>query len=186
MDFHVIFLGKVAETHPEVNAYYYDLSPNLIERWIPDLVVPTGPPGPFIVEEPPFVCIRPWRPASLDELQRMPVIVKTPSNVHRWDFLRGLFPSARIRVFHLTRNAAASINGLVDGWRYNGFYSHRSSNPLRIAGYSDRTGPFGEHWWKFDVPPGWEDFAERPLVEVCAYQWLTAHQGTLEFLSSSI
>ena len=41
-------------------------------------------------------------------------MIKTPSNAYRLPFIQALFPSARIRILHLVRNPAASINGLIE------------------------------------------------------------------------
>jgi hypothetical protein len=81
---------------------------------------------------------------------------------------------------HLTRNAAASINGLQEGWRHHGFYSHKLPTRLNIVGYSDGPAAWGMSWWKFDLPPGWQEWTDRPLVDVCAFQWRSAHQAILD------
>jgi hypothetical protein len=138
-----------------------------------------GPVGPFVpvdpVEEPPFVLPLPWEHATVEALAHEPLVIKTPGNAYRLAWLSRLFRHARVRILHLTRNPAASINGLVDGWGYPGFHSHDVGG-LRIAGYSDRV-PGGERWWKFDRPPGWRAWTASPLPEVCAFQWASAHRA---------
>jgi hypothetical protein len=54
---------------------------------------------------------------------------------------------------------------------------------LRIRGYSHLPG--GRSWWKFDLPPGWDRFADQSLERVCAFQWLAAHTAILEHSASS-
>jgi hypothetical protein len=148
----------------------------------PSLDVPAGPPGSAAVEEPPFVLVEPWRRPS--GWQKRALVVKTPSNSYRLPFLRALFPAARFRILHLTRNPAASINGLRDGWSHWGFHSHYIGTALRIPGYSDRGHPDG-HWWKFDLPPGWREHTDRTLEEICAFQWCAAHEAVLDFIDTS-
>ncbi len=180
--FHAVFIGHLRKRWPQINPYYYDLSRSLIARYCPDAPAAAGPPGRRILEEPPFVTIAPWRRADSQMLAELPLVVKTPSNVYRFDFFRALFPNARLRVMHLTRNAAASINGLYDGWRYEkGFYSHRVPT-LSISGYSDVQPGWGTGWWNYDLPPGWADLSDRRLEEVCAVQWRSAHAATLAYL----
>ncbi len=140
---------------------------------------PTGPPGERVLEEPPFVAISPWRRATEEEMRTRPLFVKTPSNAYRLPLLSKLFPRARIRLLHLLRNPAGAINGLFDGWRFHGFHSHRLPAPLEIPGYTDHR-PADAHWWKYDLPPGWQDYERRPLPEVCAFQWRSAHAAILE------
>jgi hypothetical protein len=139
--------------------------------------------GPFLVEEPPFVLPRPWRPAGAADLLDRPLVIKTPSNVYRLGFLRALFRNARFRVLHLIRNPAAAINGLYDGWRHHGFQAHRMPEPLAIAGYVEREAD-NRWWWKFDLPPGWQAFTRAPLLDVCAFQWRSAHLAALQEAAS--
>jgi hypothetical protein len=180
--FHAAFLAKIRQTHPEVNPHYYDLSRTLIGRLCP-APRPIGPPGPVIIEEPPFVTISPWRTA--EQLDR-PVIIKTPSNAYRLPFYAALFPQARLRILHLTRNAASAINGLYDGWRYpEGFYSVHLPGQLDITGYSDAFPGFGRDWWQYDLPPGWRDWRGQPLEEVCGFQWRSAHRAILDFTAAN-
>lgn len=139
---------------------------------------PSGPPGECVLEEPPFVAIGPWARASAEQMRTRPLFVKTPSNAYRLPLFRKLFPKARIRLLHLVRNPAGAINGLYDGWRFHGFHSHRVAEPLEIPGYTDHR-PEDRFWWKYDLPPGWRDYTRRPLPEVCAFQWQSAHRAVL-------
>jgi hypothetical protein len=179
--FHALFLAEVRLSHPAVNPYYYDLDESLIRRFHPDVAIPQGPPGSILIEEPPFVTIGPWHIAKADLAQR-PLVIKTPSNAYRLPFLRRLFPNARFRLLHLVRNPAAAVNSLLDGWLYRGFHAHHMPGRLRIAGYSE-CGPGAEcDWWKFDLPPRWQEWTGRSIEEVCAFQWRSAHQSILDFV----
>jgi hypothetical protein len=182
--FHALFLVPVRAAHPAVNPYYYDLDEGLIRSFHADVPVPEGPPPcPVLIEEPPFVTIRPWRRAGSSGIGERPLVIKTPSNAYRLPFWRRLFCNARFRLLHLVRNPAAAVNSLVAGWLHRGFHAHYVPGRLRIAGYSDR-GRTGENdWWKFDLPPGWEEWTSRPLEEVCAFQWRAAHEAILDFAS---
>lgn len=178
--FHAAFLAALRRHHPSVNPHYYDLSRSIIGQLCP-ADRPHGPPGPQIIEEPPFVTISPWQTAP--RLDR-PVIIKTPSNAYRLPFFAALFPNARLRLIHLTRNAAAAINGLYDGWRYpEGFYSVHLPGQLDIPGYSDAFPEFGHDWWQYDLPPDWAAWATQPLEEVCGFQWRSAHRSILGFIA---
>jgi hypothetical protein len=157
-----------------VSSSYYDLPEHLLE-FAPHAA---GPPGPVLIEEPPFVLPRPWRRATAADLASRVLVIKAPSNAYRLDFLRALFPNARVQILHLTRNPAAAVNGLYDGWQYPGFHAHRMAAPLRIEGYAEHSVE-EQHWWKFDLPPGWEELIGRPLTEVCAFQWRSCHEAIL-------
>jgi hypothetical protein len=160
-----------------VDPWCYDLPSELV-RSASATDPPTAPPGRLLIEEPPFVLTEGWRPATRDDLLSKPLVIKTPSNAYRMGFLRALFPNASIGVLHLTRNPAAAINGLLDGWLHHGFHAHRMPQPLRIPGYGDRR-PGDRWWWKFDLPPGWTGYTEAPLARVCAFQWRSAHRAIL-------
>ncbi len=141
---------------------------------------PTGPPADPVVEMTPYRLLRPWARASAADLRGRPVVLATPRNSFRIAHLASLFPQARLRLLHLTRNPAASVNGLVDGWLHHGFFNCRVDRPLSIRGYTDRFPGWGREWWKYDVPPGWEQVTDAPLPEVAALQWRTAHEAVLE------
>jgi len=184
--FHLRFLAAARRAHPRVNPWYYDLGPERVQAAFPELSPPAGPPSESVLEEPPFITIQPWRLADAEALARSPLIIKTPSNAYRLPFWRALFPNARVRVLHLVRNAAAAVNGLIDGWRFRGFHAHdmRGRGGLSIRGYSDVV-PGGERWWKYDLPPGWEAMTAAPLEQVCAFQWRSAHRSILSFLEET-
>jgi hypothetical protein len=161
---------------------YYDL-PGLEDEALS--LWPTPPHEHFLLEEPPFIPITPRRLPSPEAVHGMPVLLKSSLNAYRLPFLKRFFPNARFKMIHLTRNPAASINGLLDGWWHWGFFSRNiapSGIRLRIGGYSDRY-PWGERWWKFDLFDGWQDYAHAPLELVNSRQWVKAHQHTLDFVT---
>lgn len=121
-------------------------------------------------EEPPFIAPEPRLPVSKDMAREIPLLLKTSTNIYRVPFLKALFPNAEFKFILLRRNPAATINALIDGWLSGAFQSYDVSSVLRlrIPGYpSDR-------FWKFDLPPGWRDYAAKPLAEVAAFQWRSA------------
>lgn len=176
--FFTLLLMELRAVHPAINPYYYDLDRRLVADVSPSTPIPSGPPSAVIIEEPPFVLVRPWRSKAGDGVRR-PLIVKTPSNAYRHSFLEALFPAARIRTLFLSRNPAASINGLCDGWRHWGFHSHFLGSDAASAGHVASSGN-DRGWWKFDLPPGWQDHIEDPLAALCAFQWLSAQTAILE------
>ena len=181
--FQAHFLRALAPAHPEIDPGYYDIGRDVLAAVFPGRPAPVGPPGPLLLEEPPFVCIRPWTLASAEALATQPLVVKTPSNAYRLPFLRALFPAAELRLLHLVRNVAASVNGLVDGWRYPGFWSHhvgaRDGSCAEVRPGLGRALDGTGGWWKFDLPPGWEAYRDAPLVDLCAFQWRSAHAHVL-------
>ena len=183
--FHLGVLGRARRRHRGINPYYYDLPTDVVEARFPDAPPPRGPPGERLVEMPPFVLVRPWRRPDRATLRARPLVLSTPRNAFRMPFLRSLFPSARFRVVHLTRNPAASINGLADGWLHHGFFNVATDQRLRIRGYSDAFPNWGERWWCYDLPPAWRDFTDAPLLQVCGEQWRSHHEAVLAFLAEA-
>lgn len=177
--FHIRLLSRLRAAWPGVNPHAYDLDRGALAAAFPDVPQPDGPPGDIVIEEPPFVAIGPWRRATAAELATRPLVVKAPSNAFRLSWYRAMFPAARIRLLHLVRNPAAAINGLYDGWRSGGFHAYKVDQDLDIAGYTDHQ-PRSRRWWKYDLPPGWRAFRDRPLVDVCAFQWRATHQAILD------
>lgn len=160
-----------------VSPALYDLGPLLSAQAL-SAQAAIAMPSEFLLEEPPFVVPRLWRQADPADVADKPLVIKTPSNVYRFGLLRALFPNARLRIVYLTRNPAAAINGLYDGWRSRWFHSHQVAVPLRIRGYTGEF-PGSARWWKFDLPPGWQNYTNADLLEVCAFQWRSAHEAIL-------
>lgn len=186
--FHARLLARVRRRLPEIHPGAYDLDRRLVAALCPGPYPgPRGPDGAGVfvpdprsspIEEPPFVLVTPWRLATEAQLDTCPLVIKTPSNAYRVAWLRRLFAAANVRVLHLVRNVAASVNGLYDGWRYPGFHAHATPAALDIRGYTGVVRG-GDVWWKFDRPPGWTAYTGAPLEQVCAFQWRSAHAALL-------
>ena len=181
---HLDVLARARAAHPSIDPWYYDLPARTVTDRFPDVPVPSGPPGQALIEMPPYVLLGPWRPAGTATLRASTLVLSTPRNAFRLDFLASLFPHADVRVLHLTRNPAAAVNGLVDGWLHRGFFNCRVERPLAIAGYSDRF-PWGRDWWCYDVPPGWEEVVDAPLPHVCSLQWQAPHEAVLDHVAGT-
>jgi hypothetical protein len=136
----------------------------------------------FKIEEPPFVIPPQRRRFTEADIEDKVLVFKTPQDCYRVGIFEQLFPNADIKYIHLTRGFAQTINGLMDGWLSDtGFFAHDVSiinEELNIKGYSD-VKPFGNKWWKFDLPPNWKDYKDAPLHEVCLNQWYSAHTHIL-------
>lgn len=136
----------------------------------------------FKIEEPPFVIPPMRRQYTEDDIDDKVLIFKTPQDCYRIGAFEELFPNADIRYIHLTRGFAQTINGLMDGWLSDtGFFAHDVSiinQSLNIDGYSN-VKAYGQKWWKFDLPPNWQDYKNAPLSEVCLNQWHSAHTHIL-------
>jgi len=97
------------------------------------------------------------------------IVEKTASNCFRLGFVNEVFPDAKI--IYPTRDGHNNINSLINAWLHpNRFFTY--DIPVNIKGY--------EHGkWKFVLPPGWSDYTNRSLEEVCAFQWQSCHQFML-------
>jgi hypothetical protein len=178
----IAYLVRLKALLPTLNPYFYDVDPELIRARFPDERIPAGPPrDSSVIEEPPFVCDSPWVCALEGAAVDRPLLLKSPSNAYRLDFLRALFANAEITLLHLIRDPAASVTGLMSGWLHHGFHKHRlPDGALEIEGYTrpDQTAA----WWKFDLPPHWQHYTHRPLEEVCAFQWISANEHILRWV----
>lgn len=109
--------------YSEVDPYYYDIPEDMVRAAFPGLARPSNPPNDVLmIEEPPFILLKPARKAADRGLASKTLVLKSTFNSYRMDFIRELFPDARISVIFLTRNPGASINGLYDGWLHRGFF----------------------------------------------------------------
>jgi hypothetical protein len=139
-----------------------------------------------MLEDPPYIAAEPQIPVTHEMLSRLPILLKTSSNIYRLPLLHSLFPKAQFKWIILQRNPAGTINALMDGWLSSGFHS-QDLHPnciLKIRSYSDCVRG-GQRYWKFDMPPGWQSHVGSDLSEVCAFQWYSASQ-TIESLVSQL
>jgi hypothetical protein len=192
-DFYLELLEQLAGVWPQINPFYYDIGTDKVALRFPSLDIPVGPPTDrFTIEEPPFVLLSPRKRPTVADLSEKTLLLKSTVDCYRMNLVDKLFPKADIRIIHLVRNPAATINGIYDGWHHRGFFSHNLAHcfdgggidRLNIKGYSD-IYPFGGNWWNFDLPEGWQEFANRELVEVCAFQWRSANGEIIDNLAQS-
>jgi len=184
--FHLELLNCLQEMSSAFSPFYYDLPKNLLQERFGPPPDSLGPPHPdFCLEEPPFILAKPRRRPTLDEIRSKPLLLKASVDAHRLPVVHSLFSKADFKVIYLNRNPAGSINGLIDGWLYGGFFSHNLQGwaELSIPGYSDLF-EWGRRWWKFDLPPDWQKITCEPLEYVCGFQWLSSHWSLLESLGS--
>src|SRR5271166_436281 len=146
----------------------------------------TLPIHPPLLEDSPYVVQQPRQIPTGEDLRNGVVLLKTSSNAYRIPFLRALFPQAQWHWLVLTRNPAASLNGLMDAWLSPWFHSHHLGDlaELSIDGYSNLHGK-GKSWWKFDLPPGWLERRREPLQNICAFQWTSAYKSIFRELGDS-
>jgi hypothetical protein len=193
-EFYLHLLARLTEVWPQINPFYYDISTDRVALHFPFTEVPNGPPDSrFTIEEPPFILLAPRRRPTPADMTDKILLLKSTVDCYRMNLVERLFPAAEIRIIHLKRNPAATINGIYDGWLHRGFFSHNlqpyfdAGNDLKelcIKGYSD-LHPFGRTWWNFDLPEGWQGVAHGDLVEVCGFQWYSANAEILRYLDGS-
>jgi hypothetical protein len=125
----------------------------------------------FIIEDPPFIF--PTKRVYQSE-KRNVLLLKASSNVYRLNELEKIFSHANIHFLYTNRNPEECINGLYDGWKSNGFHSYNIKNiSLDIKEYKSN------NWWKFDLPPNWNEHINSHLFEVCLFQWKSANEYAL-------
>lgn len=124
------------------------------------------------IEERPFITPHDHkRGLSEDDFERT-LVLKTSVDAYRLQWIREqLFPETDVRLVHLSRNPAASINGLYDGWRLNRGFQTYDVGELDLEGYDGSL-------WNYDLPPTW--YREGRLIDVCLEQWTQAHHHALD------
>ncbi|OGS38702.1 MAG: hypothetical protein A2506_02805 [Elusimicrobia bacterium RIFOXYD12_FULL_66_9] len=165
-----------------VSPAHYDLRGSDPAADFPPTSAPLPPPFKDIcLEEPPFVVPQPRRFPDRSRLAAKTLLLKSSSNCYHMRLVKRMFPKARFKFVVLTRNPAAAVSGLMDGWLSNGFYSRNIGRlgSLAMPGYSQERLPWTTKWWNFDLPPGWAALRGRPLEEVCAHQWASANEHIL-------
>ncbi len=192
--FYLDLLEVLCNKYKVINPYYYDLPGGMIKKRFPKIGIPGGPPNEVImIEEPPFILLSPRKKVGTVDLRNRTLLLKSSTDSYRLRFIPMIFPNADIKIIYLVRNPASSMNGLFDGWLYRGFFSHNllvyftrkasatSPAELKITGYSD-CYPWGKWWWKYDLPPGWQNHVQDRLEEICAFQWQASNRAIINYL----
>lgn len=124
------------------------------------------------IEERPFITSHDHkRGLRAGDFERT-LVLKTSVDTYRLPWIRDqVFPETDVDVVHLTRNPAASINGLYDGWRLHRGFQTYDVGELDLDGYDGSL-------WNYDLPPGW--FTDGRLIDVCLKQWTQAHRHALD------
>jgi hypothetical protein len=123
------------------------------------------------IEDRPFVSSHGHKRSLTAEDFERTLVLKASGDAYRLPWIREqLFPETEVKVVHLTRNPAASINGLYDGWRLNRGFQTYNVGDLNLAGYDGSL-------WCYDLPPDWS--SEGKLIDVCLQQWVQAHRHIL-------
>jgi hypothetical protein len=109
---------------------------------------------------------------ALDDGAHAWIVNKNPYNVARLGWLRALFPDAL--VVAMIRDPVANVFSLLKKHHAgDGPRDGRRVDPSegRRVGPSEgqRVGP-SDGWWGVK-PAGWEQHADRPVLERCAWQW---------------
>ncbi|MDD5560817.1 MAG: hypothetical protein PHT50_01600 [Candidatus Omnitrophica bacterium] len=191
-EFYLDLFYFLRQEYKLINPYYYDLPAQAIKNRFPGLKIPSGPPSSILtIEEPPFITLSPRVKATKADILGSILLLKTSVDSYRMKFITSFFPEAQIKIIQLVRNPLGCINGLRDGWLHRGFFSHNlksflsassgESKILKISGYSELS-EWGKWWWNYDLPAGWQDYIDRPLEEVCAFQWYSSNKAIQKYL----
>lgn len=123
------------------------------------------------IEERPFITPHDYKRGLTSDDFEKTLVLKTSVDAYRLRWIRNqLFPDTNVDVIHLTRNPAASINGLYDGWRLNRGFQTYDVGELTLDDYDGSL-------WNYDLPPGW--YTEGSLIDICRKQWSQAHHHIL-------
>lgn len=103
------------------------------------------------------------------------LVEKNPRNCFRIPFINKLFTDAKF--IFLKRDGKSNISSLIEGWKRPTEYLRvpRPAIPLNIKGDNYRK-------WRYVLPPGWENYTDKTLEEVCAFQWISSNKAVIEEL----
>jgi len=109
--------------------------------------------------------VRPW---MQDATRRPPLrlVEKTPANSLRIPMLARLFPDAKF--LFLIRRGEDVVSSLMEGWK----------------NWSGTGAAWRYAKWHYLTPPGWQEMRNRPLHEICAFQWVEANRTAWEDLNT--
>ena len=94
---------------------------------------------------------------------------KTPANSLRVPYLAKLFPDAKW--LFLVRRGEDVVSSLMEGWKN---WSKTGNAPWHFTR------------WHYLVPPGWQEYRDRRLEEICAFQWTESNRICWEDLNAHL
>jgi len=110
--------------------------------------------------------------------RRIRFIEKTPKNSLRVPLMAQLFPDAFW--IYVTRRAEPNIASLVEGWhaveRVGPVTRPRFVNSAYPLAHTLALCDYDDRWWKFALPPGWEELRGSSVADVAAWQYLRCNQ----------
>ncbi|MEL7038718.1 MAG: sulfotransferase [Cyanobacteria bacterium J06592_8] len=93
---------------------------------------------------------------------------KTIANCFHIDAIEKIFPDALY--LHLVRDGRSTISSMMEGWNV---YVKVGAN-LSFPENSTISN------WSYALPPGWENWVDKPLEEICAWSWIEHNRYVLE------
>lgn len=115
---------------------------------------------------------------------RIRFLEKTPKNALRVPLLAQLFPDAYF--VYVTRRAEPNIASLAEGWHavegIGPFTRPRFANSAYPLAHSLDLADYHDRWWKFALPPGWEELRGTSVAEVAAWQYVQCNRIALDDL----
>lgn len=101
---------------------------------------------------------------------------KSPEHCLRLSFMTSLFPDARI--IFITRDGRDNVHSLLEGWRQPHLFPGYDT-PMPVTSPGQSRGR-----WAFTLIPGWREWVDRPLEEICARQWTVSNGAVLDYIAS--
>lgn len=102
--------------------------------------------------------------------QKLRILEKTPENALRIRFLRVAFPDAFF--IYLIREARQTVSSMVEVWEHGGFV-----NIPNLPGWESGG-------WSLLLPESWQQYRNRSLDEIAAFQWASSNQSIIDDLAS--
>ncbi len=100
--------------------------------------------------------------------QHIRLLEKTPKNALRIPFLNEIFPDALF--IYLYRDPIENLSSIIEAWRSRRFVTYRN-----LPGWQDSP-------WSLLLIPDWQELHGKPLEEIAAAQWISAHRTILDDL----
>jgi len=92
------------------------------------------------------------------------IVEKSPKTCFRIPFINKLFPDCKF--IFLKRDGRSNINSLIEGWKRSEKYRRKEVKN-----------------WSFILPPGWEDYKERSVEDIAAFQWAESNKAAMTSLN---
>jgi len=102
-------------------------------------------------------------------IRNIRIVDKNPKHCFRILFLKELYPDAKF--IFIFREGKSNVASLLEGWESGRFKTYKIPHGSNENYFQ----------WSFELPPGWNEFLDKSIPEICAFQYDRCNRYLLNY-----